>query len=155
VVAARISGDKAPTPEQRRELNVSDQELVRYRHVRLSCGAVVLSEADNWYVPSRLSEEMNRQLETTDTPFGKVLLPLHFRRHTVAAELLWHPLPAGWEMGGVPSAGAPHAKAPLAVPLEVLQHRALLLLPDGTPLSEVVETYSGAILGFSPQSSPN
>jgi hypothetical protein len=170
VVAVRISADKAPTPEQRRELNVSDTEPVRYRRVRLSCGAVVLSEADNWYVPSRLSEEMNQQLDTTDTPFGKVVQPLHVRRHTLSAELLWHPLPSGWETatpgeGGRsagkgssvqgPRAKAPLAKAPLAIPTEVLQHRAVLSLPDGTPLCEVVETYTSSVLGFSPQSSPD
>jgi hypothetical protein len=156
VVAARVSADKAPTPEQRRELQVSDAEPVRYRRVRLSCGAVLLSEADNWYVPSRLSEAMNRELDTSDTPFGKVVQPLHFRRHTLAAELLWQPLPAGWDMDMNESrAKAPRAPAPLAIPAEVLQHRALLALPDGTPFSEVIETYRGSVLQFSPQSSPN
>jgi hypothetical protein len=32
----------------------------------------------------------------------------------------------------------------------VLQHRALLSLPDGTPISEVVETYTGNVLAFTP-----
>jgi chorismate-pyruvate lyase len=157
VVAVQVPVDKAPTPEQRRELNVSDTEPVRYRRVRLSCGAAVLSEADNWYVPGRLTKEMNHQLETTDTPFGKVVQPLHFRRHTIAADLLWQPLPAGWEMESPERLrNGSRAKAtPLAIPSEVLQHRALLLLPDGTPLSEVVETYTGSVLRFSPQSSPN
>lgn len=161
VVAVRVPADKAPSPEQRRELNVSDAEPVRYRRVRLLCGAVLLSEADNWYVPSRLSDEMNRQLETTDTPFGKVVQPLHFRRHTIAVNLLWQPLPAGWEMQAPRSLenryGAKIAAqpTPLAIPSEILQHRALLLLPDGTPLSEVVETYTGSVLKFSTQSSPN
>jgi chorismate-pyruvate lyase len=161
VVAYRIVGlDKTPSAEQRRELEVSDSEPVRYRRVRLSCGAAVLSEADNWYVPGRLTADMNQQLETTDTPFGKVVQPLHFRRRTLAADLLWNPLPAGWELmeprGQTPPAGkAPPAIAPLAIPSRVLQHRAVLSLPDGTPVSEVVETYSDAVLRFSPQSSPN
>ena len=34
------------------------------------------------------------------------------------------------------------------MPAAVLQHRALLTLPDGTPFSEVVETYSGNVLAF-------
>ncbi len=153
IVAMRVTGiDKAPSSDQRRELNVSDSEPVRYRRVRLLCGAAVLSEADNWYVPSRLSAEMNTQLETTDTPFGKVVQALRFRRHTLTAELLWHPLPVGWEMAGVSMPGGSGA---LAVPAQVLEHRAVLTLADGTPVSEVIETYTGNVLGFAFQSSPN
>jgi chorismate-pyruvate lyase len=153
VVAMRVSGiDKAPSSDQRRELNVSDSEPVRYRRVRLLCGTAVLSEADNWYVPSRLTAAMNEQLETTDAPFGKVVQALRFRRHTLAAQLLWQPLPAGWEMA---EARMPDGKGNLAIPSQVLQHRALLMLADGTPVSEVLETYTGMVLGFSVQSSPN
>ena len=47
------------------------------------CGSVVLSEADNWYVPSRLTPEMNRLLDTTDAPFGRVVQAVHFRRRTL------------------------------------------------------------------------
>jgi chorismate-pyruvate lyase len=153
VVAMRVDGiDKAPSADQRRELNVPDSEPVRYRRVRLSCGATVLSEADNWYVPSRLTAEMNKQLETTDTPFGKVVQQLRFRRRTLTAELLWHPLPVGWEMSGV---HVPDGSGTLAVPAQVLEHRALLTLADGTPVSEVIESYTGNVLGFAFQSSPN
>jgi chorismate-pyruvate lyase len=154
VAAVRVADiDKAPSADQRRELGVSDTEPVRYRRVRLSCGTAMLSEADNWYVPGRLTAEMNRQLETTDTPFGKVVQPLQFRRHTLAAELLWHPLPAGWETTS--TARLADGNGTLAVPSEVLRHRALLTMPDGTPVSEVIETYTGMVLGFTVQSSPN
>jgi hypothetical protein len=156
VLAMRITGiDKPPSSLQRRDLRVSESEPLRYRRVRLTCGAVTLSEADNWYVPSRLTAEMNRQLDTSDTPFGKVVQPLRFQRHTLSAELLWHPLPDGWEMG---SATPSSAIGLLAIPAQVLQHRALLALPDGTPFSEVVESYTDGIFAFlrnSPQSSPN
>jgi hypothetical protein len=50
-------------------------------------------------VPARLTPEMTHLLETTDTPFGKVVAALHFRRHTLNADLLWRPLRQGWEMG--------------------------------------------------------
>lgn len=156
VIAMRVIGiDKPPTSLQRRDLHVTESEPLRYRRVRLTCGAVALSEADNWYVPSRLTAEMNQQLETSDTPFGKVVQPLRFQRHTLAADLLWHPLPDGWEMG---SAAAPAGSGALAIPAQVLQHRAVLTLPDGTPFSEVLETYTSGVFGFSraaPQSSPN
>src|SRR5208337_1930037 len=52
IVAERVRGvDKLISPEQRRELGVALTEPVRYRRVRLLCGGVALSEADNWYVP--------------------------------------------------------------------------------------------------------
>ena len=100
VVAERIKGaDKDATAEQRQRLSVTTAEPIRYRRVRLTCGSRVLSEADNWYVPGRLTAEMNRILDTTDTAFGRAVQALHFQRHTLAAELLWQPLPLGWEMG--------------------------------------------------------
>jgi hypothetical protein len=36
----------------------------------------------------------------------------------------------------------------LQVPPKVLEHRALLTLPDGTPFSEVIETYTENVLAF-------
>jgi chorismate-pyruvate lyase len=137
--------DKIPSREQRQELRVSSSETIRYRRVRLVCGSVVLSEADNWYVPSRLSPDMNRSLETTDVPFGKVVLALHYNRHTLSSKLLWAPLPEGWEMNAVPNYSS---SEPLRVPDDVLENRAVLSLPDGTPFSEVVETYKSGILAF-------
>ncbi|GAC1669812.1 MAG: hypothetical protein NVS9B2_15080 [Steroidobacteraceae bacterium] len=148
IVAERVTGtDMTPTPQQRLELGVSPTEPVRYRRVRLRCGEVVLSEADNWYVPSRLTPEMNSQLESTDLPFGKVVRVLHFQRHTLSALLLWSPLPAGWEMQPGAASGR---TAELRVPQEILQHRATLTLQDGTPISEVVETYTRGIFAFPP-----
>jgi hypothetical protein len=146
IVAERVTGmDKPPTLLQRGELNVTPTEPVRYRKVKLLCGSVVLSEADNWYVPGRLTPEMNTQLDNTDTPFGKVVQALHFHRRTLSSRLLWSPLPEGWEMQ---LNGAGGATAELSIPSQVLEHRALLSLPDGTPFSEVVETYSGNVLAF-------
>jgi chorismate-pyruvate lyase len=146
IVAVRVSNsDKPVSPEQRRELGVTPAEVIRYRRVRLLCGTVVLSEADNWYVPSRLTAEMNKLLDSTDMPFGRVVQALHFQRRTLSSTLLWVPLPEGWEMNPIPPNGA---SAVLTIPSELLQHRALLTLPDGTPFSEVVETYTAGILAF-------
>jgi chorismate-pyruvate lyase len=150
ITAERVrETDKPLTPAQREQLQLTATDEVRYRKVRLRCGGIVLSEADNWYVPARLTPQMNRQLETTDTPFGVVVQPLHFQRHTLSAELLWQPMPAGWEMTPPPAEGP----GKLCFPAHVLQHRAVLRLPDGTPISEVVETYSSnlfAIARFAP-----
>jgi chorismate-pyruvate lyase len=146
VIAERVQGDdKAPTDEVRQLLGVGASDPVRYRHVRLHCGVHVLSEADNWYVPARLTADMNQVLDTTDTAFGRAVQALHFHRRTLSAQLLWEPLPAGWEMSGtLPKA----PKGPLQVPAETIQHRAVLSLPDGTPISLVVETYTREVLSF-------
>ena len=137
---------KPAAADVRAALDVKPDEPLGYRRVRLKCGDHVLSEADNWYVPARLTPEMNHVLETTDTPFGKAVAALHFRRHTLSADLLWRPLPNGWEMGApTPSENA----GALTIPDHVLEHRAVLSTPDGEPFSEVVETYTGAVLDFS------
>jgi chorismate-pyruvate lyase len=148
VVAERVAGvDKQPSAEQRQELGINANEPVRYRRVKLLCGALVLSEADNWYVPARLTADMNQTLETTNAPFGKVVQPLKFQRHTLSSRLLWLPLPDGWEMSTVDkTAGA----GSLVMPQAVLENKAVLSLPDGTPFSEVIETYSSNVLAFSP-----
>jgi hypothetical protein len=146
IVAERVTGmDRLPTVEQRMELGVTPTEPIRYRRVKLRCGAVVLSEADNWYVPGRLTAEMNALLDTTDAPFGKVVQALHFRRHTLSSTLLWSPLPENWEMH---QSTMVRNTESLQVPEHLLEHRAVLALPDGTPFSEVVETYTGDVLAF-------
>ena len=148
IVAERVrDADKPATADVRAALDVKPDEPLGYRRVKLKCGEHVLSEADNWYVPARLTPEMNRVLETTDTPFGKAVAALRFRRHTLSAELLWSPLPKGWEMGATAHEATAGA---LAVPEHVLEHRAVLSLPDGEPFSEVVETYTGEVLAFPP-----
>src|ERR1700722_9036491 len=114
IVAERVSGaDKPASAEVREALDVRPDEPLGYRRVRLKCGDHVLSEADNWYVPARLTPAMNNVLETTDTPFGKAVTALHFRRHTLSADLLWRPLPKGWEMG---EAFAPKESGALMIP---------------------------------------
>jgi chorismate-pyruvate lyase len=146
VVAERLHDeDKDPTDEVRQLLGVGASEPVRYRHVRLHCGEHVLSEADNWYVPARLTSDMNKVLDTTDTPFGRAVQELHFHRRTLSARLLWSPLPSGWEMAhALPGGG----QGGLQIPKQTIQHRAVLTLPDGTPFSVVVETYTGEVLNF-------
>jgi hypothetical protein len=146
IVADRAAGaEQAPTDEQRQLLSISATEPVRYRRVRLICGDHVLSEADNWYVPARLTPEMNRLLDTTGIAFGRAVQALNFRRRTLSAKLLWSPLPQDWEMG---AALPERTGATLTIPHAVLEHCAVLSLPDGTPFSEVVETYTREVLAF-------
>jgi hypothetical protein len=148
IVARLVRGaDKPLPPEDRKRLAVSDSEPVRYRRVQLFCGERLLSEADNWYVPGRLTQEMNRLLDETDTPFGRAVQPLGFNRETLSATLLWSPLPPGWEMRPAPRDG-PTGR--LEAPDHVLEHKAILYTRDHIPFSEVVETYTGEVLAFPP-----
>lgn len=144
--AQRVRGqDKPLSPQLRAQMGIDPQEPVKYRRVQLMCGVHVLSEADNWYVPARLTSAMNQQLDDTDTPFGKVVQSLHFRRQTLDATLLWSPLTDGWEMHGI--APMP-AGMLLHVPAQILQHRAVLYTGSGQPFSLVVETYTDQVLAF-------
>jgi chorismate-pyruvate lyase len=114
ITAERVHDvDKPATAAQRELLQVSATEPLGYRRVRLHCGAHVLSEADNWYVPSRLTVPMNEALNTTDIAFGRAVQALQFRRRTLSAALLWTPLPEGWELA-VPA--NPVHSGKLAVP---------------------------------------
>ncbi|GGC68148.1 hypothetical protein [Chelatococcus reniformis] len=153
IVAQLVRGaDKPITGEQRQRLEIGPDEPVAYRRVQLACGSHVLSEADNWYVPSRLTPEMNRVLETTDTPFGRAVQALNFDRKTVGAKLLWSPLPDGWELArpvAAPVDCAPAAApAPLPIPPRLFEHRAVLYDGARRPFSEVVETYTSEVLAL-------
>jgi chorismate-pyruvate lyase len=145
IVAKRAeAAEKPASAETRQRLAIGEGERVKYRRVALVCGAHVLSEADNWYVPGRLTQEMNRLLEETETPFGEVVAALHPYRRTFEAQLLWSPLPAGWEMGAGPEEEAEAANPPHAL----IEHRALLYGEDQRPFSEVDETYTSGVLEF-------
>jgi hypothetical protein len=124
--ASPNGGEDLPaTPAIRAQLGVSPNEPVAFRNVRLSCGDRVLSLARNWYVPARLTAEMNRQLTSTDTPFGTVVAPLGFRRERLAAQR-----------------GA-SADCPATT---ILSHSGVLRLQDQQAISLVVECYTEANL---------
>ena len=117
IKAVRDHVEVAASAETRNLLHAAPDEALRYRRVRLMCGSHVLSEADNWYRPSRLTAEMNTTLDTTDTSFGTVVKPLHFHRDTLS---MTHPRD----------------------PRYVLQVKAVLIAADGAPFSLVVENYT-------------
>ncbi|MFO1102729.1 MAG: hypothetical protein U1E20_07495 [Methylocystis sp.] len=149
IVARRVSGvDKPPSEETRRRLEVGAEEPVKYRRVQLACGEHVLSEADNWYVPGRLSDDMNRALDTTETPFGKTIAPLQPFRRTIEMKMRWSPLPEGWEVSATAAAPAKTSGA-LSMPHDLFEHTAVVYARDQRPVSEVHETYTREILDFS------
>jgi hypothetical protein len=145
-LVARLSAiePKVPTAEQRHRLGIGSEVEVKYRHVQLMCGDQILSEADNWYVPSRLTAEMNRLLDTTSTPFGKAVMDLKPFRQTYAVNVLWWPLPRGWETKPGPTAADTTA---LEIPEAIFEHRAVLYA-NGQPFSEVHELYRRQLLSF-------
>ena len=130
IVAHVVRGaSRTPSREQLRRLDVGAERDVAYRRVRLQCGTHILSEADNWYVPGRLTSEMNRSLESSDTPFGTVVAPLQPYRRTFAVKLLW-------------------SDTARPMPDTLFEHHALLYTRDDRPFSEVAEVYRRDLLDF-------
>ncbi|QGM99595.1 hypothetical protein F7D14_06890 [Methylocystis parvus] len=152
IVARRVPGaEKAPGEETKARLRVGSAAEVKYRRVQLACGEHVLSEADNWYVPARLTPDMNRTLDATDAPFGKVVASLQPFRRTFEMKMRWSPLPEGWELNANDTA-LEKGRGALAVPHELFEHAAILYSADQTPFSEVHETYMGEALDFDTKS---
>jgi chorismate-pyruvate lyase len=106
----------------RADLSVEPDEPVRYRQVELTCGEEVLSSAENWYVPARLTPEIDAVLTGGDTPFGTAIAALRPTRRTLDSRRL--------HRGG-----------------DILRHRALVLDQAGRPLALVIETYRKTALG--------
>lgn len=152
IVAKRVPGEVPLTDQQRQELEITDPaEPVVYRRVQLVCGNQVLSEADNWYLPNRLTPEINTVLTGTDTPFGRAIRPLAPSRRTLSSTVLWQALPEGWERMPADrlAAWAAAAPAPSYDPAASLfENRALVLRQDGRPISEVRETYKMPLIAF-------
>lgn len=147
IVVKLVKGaTKGSTAEQRQRLQVTSEAEVKYRRVLLRCGNRVLSEADNWYVPGRLTPGMNRLLGTTDAPFGKVVQPLEPYRQTFAVRLLWSPLPDGWERGSIAAVTA--TTGVLTIPDALFEHRAVLYTREHKPFAEVDEVYQRQLLAF-------
>nr|WP_165419503.1 hypothetical protein [Rhizobium leguminosarum] len=145
IVAQRVRGQDKPADDHIRELlTVGPGELIAYRHVRLVCGDRVLSEADNWYLPAKLTAAMNHALKTSDIAFGRAVQALNFTRTNLSAKLLWSPLSEGWDIDGLV---AHETSSPSLQPF-LLEHRAVLKLRDGTPFSAVVESYTDNVLDF-------
>lgn len=114
-----------PPPDVRRRLAITKEDRIALRHVRLSCGGTALSIAWNWYVPARLTASMRETLRTTDTPFGKAVAALNFRREPLET---------------IPGRGE---NCPAGT---ISAHQARLVLPDGKPLAFMIECYTAANL---------
>lgn len=114
--AVRLRRAGSPAPWVRARLRAAPHEDLRYRRVRLMCGSHILSEADNWYRPARLTARMNHVLDNSEQSFGAVVRPLDFHRRTLDA-------------------------VPWPDRQTALRLTAVLETPDGTPFSLVIENY--------------
>ncbi len=121
-LSATSDDPPAKMPER---LALGEGETFAMRNVRLSCGGTVLSVAWNWYVPARLTPEINEALRSTDVPFGKVVAALNFRRRSLSR------------------VAGPAENCPADT---ISTHQAMLMLPDGRPLAYLVECYTAANL---------
>ncbi len=129
---------KPASSKQRKRLKVGRGEPIRFRHVALTCGDIVLAQADIWYIPSRLTAEMNQQLNTSDIPFGRVIRPLSPNRKTFSARILW-PRPGH-------QSRKHSAATALSLPAHVIRHRALVLDGKGCRLPKSPKTTRGRLL---------
>ncbi|GAB3590201.1 hypothetical protein [Acetobacter peroxydans] len=126
---------------------------LHYRKIRMTCGALVLSEAENWYRADLLDTDMRQALDTTDIPFGRAVRALEFFRQTLARESLWWPLPEETlscaqihtlraEINRPTGTGTGR----ITLPTHLFRHTALLRTRAGTPFSLVAETYTAQSL---------
>jgi hypothetical protein len=141
-----IDAEESPSEAQRRTLAVSGNERVRHRKIRALCGATVVLEADEWFLPASVSSQLDAQLENSNWPFDANVEALHFKRRILSDTLLWPQLP---ELQRSPSEkGGPATQAVQPLPAWVLKHHVLVMLPDGRPFAEIQENYTGSLLAF-------
>jgi hypothetical protein len=98
-------------------------EGISYRQVQLMRGSLPLAAAENWFVPQRLTADMNEALTRTNVPFGSVVAPLRPYRCTLVAHL------------------QPYSEI-------ILVHSAVILSKAGTALAFVKESYFSDLVLF-------
>ena len=113
-----------------RLLDVEQPADLAYRRVVISHDSVALSEAQNWYVPKRLTVEMRRAIARTRQPFGHIVGPIVAHRDELPR----------MTQASIPDSPKPRCKAP------ILECSALLRRSDDKPISLVREWYTSAIV---------
>lgn len=131
--SVRLAAGASPEPLDADSLRAlgGDAAGTAFRRVEIRIGGLAVADAHNWYFPDRLTAEMRARL-TTDCPFGEAVEALRPQRRTVlvrraAPEVL---------------VDAP----PAARPTHVLEHRAVMELPDGTPIALVHERFRAVLV---------
>jgi chorismate-pyruvate lyase len=108
------------------------RETITVRRVHLVRGRFCLCEADNWFVPERLTKIMVQTLAATNIPFGRVIERVKPFRRTIHIRFL----PGSVDCGEL----APENAMP------IFEHTAVVNRADGTPVSVVHEVYRSTLL---------
>jgi hypothetical protein len=121
-------------------LGPAASEAVHYRQVQLMRGSLALAAAENWFVPQRLTADMNEALNRTNVPFGTVIAPLHPVRRTQVA----HAWPLVDEPVEDPAwfSGSAHQPRPEII----LEHKATILTGSGASLALVNEFFFAEVV---------
>jgi chorismate-pyruvate lyase len=128
IAALRLEGPTKPLPTEHVQcLGLLAGERILYRRVNLVARGQVLCAAENWYIPERLTVEMNRALEHTTIPFGHVIAPLQPRRQTLSTLTFWPDARRGSDDAAI------------------LEHRTVLKASEGRALSVVHEAFTKQI----------
>ena len=128
IAALQLEAPAKPLPAEHGQcLGLLTGEQILYRRVNLVATGQVLCAAENWYIPERLTAEMNHALEHTTIPFGYVIAPLKPRRQTLSAITFWPDARRGPDDA------------------VILEHRTRLTAADGRALSVVHEAYTNQI----------
>jgi uncharacterized protein YjiS (DUF1127 family) len=106
------------------ELRPGRHERIAYRCVRLVRGLVVLSEADNWFIPERLPPAVRIALEATDMPFGAAIARLRPSRRTYFVRFP--------ELSTASEAGTGGCPAGLSPSMPILEHKAVCSIKTGS-----------------------
>ena len=117
VTVQRLHAPPSPNEGLHERLRLAPGETLRHRAVRLMAGARVLSQAELWYIAKRLPTALVEQLQSSESPFGRIMQPVGLKRSVLLARIC-----------------GPEEAALLA-------HRALLSAPSGLPVAEVYELY--------------
>ena len=127
IVAHKLEADMRPAPARIAALlDIGEGETVGYRKVALASGERVLSRADNWFTPGRLSSGVNAGLDASQTPFGRLVGRMSPSRQVISADRLWvapqQPVPAEvFRLFAVVSGQTGEGRRPLAVVNETYQ----------------------------------
>lgn len=133
-----------PNVAIKKRLKINDDNELHYRHVKLYCGKYALSEAKNWYVPNRLTPEINYSLANTIIPFGKLIKELSPRRINIEAKFFFESQFDNIikiENESKPLALSNLFNEEMNMPRCLFRHKALIYSDKGLPISEVHETY--------------
>jgi chorismate-pyruvate lyase len=125
-------------------LSLAPGETLHCRRVLLKWGSLVISEAENWYVPQRLPAAMLEEIRRGRRPFGAVVAALAPRRTLIAVhtgEVLLH---GGEAVARIRAQliGARVFSAPAAFAL----HVTAVMAASGIALAELREHYRRELL---------